>query len=148
VPARFDPRRAQGEDGYYKIPKGPEPPGLPRHAKLTEKEGREIARLAHAGANRIRLAKRHGVKPNHVHRLMRKYPAVKPQEAARVLAKHSGTAEEDVIEGGRTPVRRVVREANREGAPLPVAFRRRRTSCATWTPPPTPSSSRARPGRL
>ena len=43
VPGAF-----KGEDGRYKIPKGPEPPGLPRRDKLTE-EGREIAHLAHAG---------------------------------------------------------------------------------------------------
>ncbi len=47
VPGAF-----KGEDGRYKIPKGPEPPGPPRRDKLTEEEGREIARLAHAGARR------------------------------------------------------------------------------------------------
>ena len=55
------PGALRGEDGYYKIPKGPEPPGLPRRAKLTEKEGRGIARLAHAGANRTRLAEKYGI---------------------------------------------------------------------------------------
>jgi hypothetical protein len=105
------PGAFKGEDGRYKIPKGPEPPGLPKRDKLTEEEGREIARLAHAGANGTRLAERHGIKRNHVHWLMRKYPAVGVEEAARVLARHSRTTEEDVLKGGRTAVRRAVREA-------------------------------------
>ena len=41
---------------------------------------------------------------------MRKYPAVEAEEAARVLARYSRMAEEDVLKGGRT-VRRAVREA-------------------------------------
>ncbi len=104
------PGAFKGKDGRYKIPRGPEPPDLPRRDKLTEEEGREIARLAHAGANRTRLAQRHGIKRNHVHWLMRKYPAVGAEEAARVLARHSRSAEEDVLKGERT-VRQAVREA-------------------------------------
>ncbi len=42
---------------------------------------------------------------------MRKYPAVEAGEAARVLARHSRMAEEDVLKGGRAAVRRAVREA-------------------------------------
>ncbi len=42
---------------------------------------------------------------------MRKYPAVEAEEAARVVARHSRTAEGDVLKGGRTAVRRAVREA-------------------------------------
>jgi hypothetical protein len=41
---------------------------------------------------------------------MRKYPAVGAEEAARVLARHSRIAEEDVLKGERT-VRQAVREA-------------------------------------
>ena len=32
------PGAFKGEDGRYKIPKGPEPPGLPRRDKLTKKK--------------------------------------------------------------------------------------------------------------
>ena len=42
---------------------------------------------------------------------MRKYPAVEVEQAARVVARHSRTAEEAVLMGGRTAVRRAVREA-------------------------------------
>jgi hypothetical protein len=111
VPGAF-----KGEDGCYRIPKGPEPPGLPRGVKLTEGQRREIARLAHAGVKRTRLAKQFGVQPLHVYHLMKMYPTVEPEEAARVLARHSRVAEEDVLKGGPT-VRRAVREAkgNLEG---------------------------------
>ena len=61
------PGALRGGDGYYKIPKGPGPPGLPKRDKLTEEEGREIARLVHAGANRTRLAEKRGIKRSHVH---------------------------------------------------------------------------------
>ena len=41
---------------------------------------------------------------------MRKYPPIGVERAARVLARHSRIAEEDVLKGGRI-VRQAVREA-------------------------------------
>ena len=60
--------------GYWRIPEGDEPPGLHRGVKLTEEERREIARLAHGGANRTELAKAYGIERLHVYHLMGRYP--------------------------------------------------------------------------
>jgi hypothetical protein len=68
------PGAFKNERGWWRIPEGDEPPGLHRTAKLTEDERREIARLAHAGANRSKLARDYGVERQHVYHLMGKYP--------------------------------------------------------------------------
>ncbi len=52
-----------------------------KREKLTKEDRREIARLAHAGANRSRLARAYGVERLHVYRMMEKYP---PGNAADV----------------------------------------------------------------
>ena len=60
--------------GKWRIPVSEEPPPLPVRGKLTEKERREVARLAHAGENRTWLARRFNIERHHVYRLMRAYP--------------------------------------------------------------------------
>ena len=69
------PGAYKNERGWWRIPEAKEPPGLPRLNKLTEEERREIARLAHKGANRSRLARDHGITREHVYHLMRTYPS-------------------------------------------------------------------------
>lgn len=71
------PGAFKNERGWWRIPEEKEPPGLPRRSKLTEGERREIARLAHAGANRSKLARDYGVQREHVYHLMRTYPPEK-----------------------------------------------------------------------
>lgn len=67
-----------GPRGNWRIPAHGFPPvALPSREKLTEEERREIARLAHDGANRTRLARAYGVQRLHVYRLMKKYPPEK-----------------------------------------------------------------------
>lgn len=66
------PGAFKNERGWWRIPEGDEPPGLHRRGKLTEEERREIARLAHEGADRSKLARAYGVKRIHVYHLMGK----------------------------------------------------------------------------
>ncbi len=68
------PGAHKNESGWWRIPEGDEPPGLHRRGKLTEEERREIARLAHEGADRSKLARAYGVKRIHVYHLMGRYP--------------------------------------------------------------------------
>ena len=64
-----------GTRGNWCIPVSDAPPfALPRRTKLAEEDRREIARLAHAGANRTELARAYGIKRLHVYHLMEKYP--------------------------------------------------------------------------
>ncbi len=72
--ARGDiPGAHKDELGKWRIPFSESPPKLPAY-KLTEGEKREIAKLAHAGENRTRLALRYNIERQHVYRLMRAYP--------------------------------------------------------------------------
>lgn len=73
------PGAFKDESGSGRLPAQDSPPvASPRREKHSEKERREIASLAHAGANRTRLAREYGVKRLQVYRWMRAYPPEEP----------------------------------------------------------------------
>ena len=60
----------------WSVPASDSPPvSLPTRAKLSEDERREIARRAHAGADRSQLARTFGVGRQTIYRMIEEYPA-------------------------------------------------------------------------